>query len=92
MRVMKAALTVYGEYKRLPPHSTLNSHHNPDKISLSTKVLTRLLSSTRREGGAPGGTQNRVFNNQGVDREMVENVATMFSHACILMAGIIIPQ
>ena len=76
MRVIKAALTVHEGYKRQTPHSTPNSHHNPDKMSLSTKVFTRLLSSTRSVGGPPGGEQNRVHNIQGVDREMVEVMFT----------------
>ena len=76
MRVIKAALTVHGGYKRQSPHSTPNSHHNPDKMSLSTKVFTRLLSSTRSVGGPPGGEQHRVHNIQDVDREMVEVMFT----------------
>ena len=76
MRVIKAALTVHEGYKRQTRHSTPNSHHNPDKMFLSTKVFTRLLSSTRSVGGAAGGEQNRVHNIQGVDREMVEVMFT----------------
>jgi hypothetical protein len=51
------------------PHSTPNS----DNMSLSTKVVTRLLPSTRSVGS---GEQNRVLNIQGIDREMVEVMFT----------------